>query len=108
LFGVGDFSITPMDGSLVALVLAAVQWVKGWKLLKKLPSWVVPLLPFLIGWLLAIPVVYIVDEGAKPIPVMVMQVFYEGIKVAVLSMAAYKVTHEASKARKSSNESPGA
>jgi hypothetical protein len=86
-----------MDGSLVVVIAMAMQWLKKQHRFK-IPEWVVPLIPFVLGWVFAVPVVYIADDGAKAIMVVVAQVFWEGIKAAIAAMAAYKITHEIKKA----------
>ncbi len=82
----GDFFLTPLDGGLVVLVITGVQALKKYLL----PRWV-PVLPFIISWILAIPAVIVAKGGVPPVLVLVSQVFLEGLKVAVLSMAGYKL-----------------
>jgi hypothetical protein len=84
----GEFTITPIDGGLVVLVILGVQALK-----KYFTPRCVPVLPFIISWFLAIPAV-IVARGAFPsLVVFISQVFLEGLKVAVLAMATYKIQY---------------
>lgn len=84
----GEFNITPLDGGLVVLVMLGVQTLK-----KYLVPRCVPVLPFIISWILTIPAVIVAQGGIHSISVLVSQVFLEGLKVAVLAMATYKVQY---------------
>jgi hypothetical protein len=81
-----EFTINPLDAGTVAILIFIVQYLKK----HIMPRWV-PILPFIIGWLLAIPVIFITKGVGLPIQVFISTVFLEGLKMAVLSMAAYKV-----------------
>lgn len=84
----GEFSITPMDGGLVVLVILGVQTLK-----KYFTPRYVPVLPFIISWALTIPAVIVAREGVPTALVFISQVFLEGLKVAVLAMATYKIQY---------------
>jgi hypothetical protein len=81
-----NFTITPLDAGTVTILIFIIQGLKKYIM----PRWV-PLLPFLAGWLLAIPVIFVTKGAGLAVPVFVSNVFLEGLKMAVLSMAAYKV-----------------
>jgi hypothetical protein len=81
-----DFAITPLDAGTVAIVVFLVQALKKYIM----PRWV-PVLPFLIGWILAVPVIFITKGPGLAISVFISNVFLEGLKMAILSMAVYKV-----------------
>jgi hypothetical protein len=82
----GDFAITPLDAGTVAIVVFLVQALKRHIMLR----WV-PVLPFLVSWILAVPVIFITKGPGLAITVFISNVFLEGLKMAVLSMATYKV-----------------
>ncbi|HEX3047193.1 MAG TPA: hypothetical protein VHY08_20735 [Bacillota bacterium] len=84
----GEFFITPLDGGLVVLVVMGVQALKKYLL----PRWV-PVLPFVISWILAIPAAIVAGRGVPSPLFLVSQVFLEGLKVAVLAMASYKLQY---------------
>lgn len=84
----GEFNITPLDGGLVVLVILGVQSLKKYII----PRWV-PLLPFIISWILTVPAVIVAQGGVHSILVLVSQAFLEGLKVAVLAMASYKIQY---------------
>lgn len=78
--------ITLIDASLAAVVGIVVQYLKG-----VLPKRIIPLMPFPVAWLLAIPVVVISRGKVPPLPVMVATVFWEGLKAALMSMGGYNI-----------------
>lgn len=81
-----DFPVSPLDAGAVTILIVIVQYLK--KYITK--RWV-PVLPFIAGWLLAVPVVLVVKGTELSIWVFVSNVFLDGLKMAVLSMAAYPV-----------------
>lgn len=83
-----NYVITPIDGGIVALIIAAVQAVK-----KQIPGRFVPVLPFLFGWVLVIPAVIISAGGVPSVSVFVSKIFLEGLKVGALASAGFKVGH---------------
>ena len=83
-----DYSITPIDGGIVALIIAAVQAMK-----KHVPSRFVPVLPFIFGWILVVPAVIISSGGVPEVAVFASKVFLEGLKVGALASASFKVGH---------------
>lgn len=84
----GEFSITPMDGGLVVLVILGVQALKKYVMPR-----CVPILPFIVSWILTVPAVIVAQGGVSSVLVLISQVFLEGLKVAVLAMATYKIQH---------------
>lgn len=83
-----NYSISPIDGGIVALIIMAVQAVK-----KHIPGRFVPVLPFVFGWVLVLPAV-IVSSGEVPAAsVFVSKIFLEGLKVGALASAGFKVGH---------------
>ena len=83
-----NYVITPIDGGIVALIIAAVQAVK-----KQIPGRFVPVLPFLFGWVLVIPAVIISAGGVPSVSVFLSKIFLEGLKVGALASAGFKVGH---------------
>lgn len=79
-------SITPLDAGTVAILIFITQALKK----HITPRWI-PVLPFLIGWILAVPVVFVTKGSGLSIQVFISAVFLEGLKMAVLSMSAYKI-----------------
>ncbi|MGE5551534.1 MAG: hypothetical protein ACM3ZC_13565 [Bacteroidota bacterium] len=82
--------ITLLDAGLVGLVVAATEAVKR---LVWVPARFVPVIPILVGWILAIPAVIVARGRVPPLAVFVAQVFLEGLKIAAVAMAAFKITH---------------
>lgn len=85
----GGFTITPIDASLVGLVVIIVEALK--RRIKIRDRWV-PLLPIAMSFGLAAPAVIYTSGTVPPWPVFVSGTFLEGLKVAALSMSAFKVT----------------
>lgn len=83
-----NYTITPLDGGIVALIIMVVQAVK-----KHVPGRFVPVLPFLFGWVLVVPAVIISVGGVPVASVFVSKVFLEGLKVGALASAGFKVGH---------------
>jgi len=83
------FTITPLDAGVVTILIFIVQYLK-----KHVVKRWVPFLPFLIGWILAIPVVFVVKGSELTVPVLISNVFLDGLKMAVLSMAAYPTIYK--------------
>jgi hypothetical protein len=81
-----NFTISPLDGGTVAILIFIIQVLKK----HVMPRWI-PVLPFLVGWVLAVPVVFVTKGAGLAVPVFVSAVFLEGLKMAVLSMATYKI-----------------
>jgi hypothetical protein len=98
----GEFNITPLDGGLVALVILGVQSLKKYII----PRWV-PLLPFIISWILAVPAVIVARGELPSLLVLISQVFLEGLKVAVLAMATYKIQYTTVLGKRSDNNAMG-
>lgn len=80
-----EFNLSLMDSGMVALVMAMVNGVK-----RQVPSRWWPLLPFAAGWLVSIPLELAGGEG-KTSGALLNDIFMQGIKLAALSMAAYKI-----------------
>lgn len=83
-----NYSITPIDGGLVTLIIMAVQAIKP-----KVPDRFVPVLPFLFGWILVTPAIIISDSGIPTVSVFISKIFLEGLKVGALASATFKVGH---------------
>lgn len=83
-----NYTITPIDGGIVALIIAAVQVVK-----KYVPCRFVPVLPFVFGWVLVVPAVIISAGGVPAASVFISKIFLEGLKVGALASATFKVGH---------------
>lgn len=83
-----NYTITPIDGGIVALIIAIVQAVK-----KRVPCRFVPVLPFIFGWILVMPAVIISSGGVPAASVFVSKIFLEGLKVGALASAGFKVGH---------------
>jgi cell division protein FtsW (lipid II flippase) len=101
MLGLGSFSITPMDGSLVAIVVMVVQWVKKQHRVK-LNDFQITIIPFLVSWVLSIPVIFIADQGTASLWVFVAQVFWEGLKSGLIAGGVYKISKEFKKTVQSS------
>ena len=80
-----DFNLNITDSGLVALVIATVNVVK-----KKVPQRYWPILPFAAGWVISIPI-ELAANNHPTVAKAVNDIFMQGIKLATLSMAAYKV-----------------
>ena len=83
-----NYVITPIDGGIVALIITIVQAVK-----QHVPKRFVPVLPFIFGWLLAVPAVIITSGGVPSASVFESKIFLEGLKVGALASAGFKVGH---------------
>lgn len=94
----GEFSITPMDGGLVVLVILGVQALK-----RHVVPRCVPVLPFIISWILMVPAVIVAQGGVPNVWVLISQAFLEGLKVAVLAMATYKIQYTTVLGKRSDN-----
>lgn len=82
------YKITPIDGGIVALIIGAVQMIK-----KRVPDRLVPVLPFLVGWVLVVPAIIIGEGGVPKLSVFLSKIFLEGLKVGALASAGFKVGH---------------
>jgi hypothetical protein len=83
--------ISLLDAGLVTLVLIGTDLIKRW--LPWLPTRLVPLVPIILGWLLAVPAIIFTRGEAPPFLILVSGVFLEGLKVAAVAMATYKIGH---------------
>lgn len=82
------YSISPIDGGIVALIVMAVQVAK-----KYVSDRFVPVLPFIFGWVLVVPAVIISAGGVPVASVFISKIFLEGLKVGALASAGFKVGH---------------
>jgi hypothetical protein len=81
---------TLLDSSAIGVVVAVTAAIRK---AISIPERYVPLIPVVVSMVTAFPVVYIHNGGdIKSIGVYVASSVLEGIKIAALSMAAYKVT----------------
>jgi hypothetical protein len=80
-----DFNLNITDSGLVALVIATVNVVK-----RRVPQRYWPILPFAVGWVVSIPIELAVNNHPT-VAKAINDIFMQGIKLATLSMAAYKV-----------------
>lgn len=81
----GEFQITPIDGSLVALVLLLTQTFKG----QVRERWI-PVIPVVFSFGLA-AVAILAERGWPGWVVFASATLLEGLKVAALSMSSFKL-----------------
>lgn len=82
----GRFSITPIDASLVALVILATEGVK-----KRVSTRFVPLIPIFFSLVFVVLAVLSEWEGAVLSISFCAKVLLESIKVSTLAMSGFKV-----------------
>lgn len=82
----GDFVITPLDASLVGLVIFVTQRAKRY--IQK--RWV-PLIPVLLSLVFVAPAIIVAERGWPGVLIFASRVFLETAKVAALSMSTYKI-----------------
>lgn len=82
------FSFDVYDVALGALVVPIVQRIKPY-----VTDRYVPLLPYLVAWALAIPLVIAVRDAVPSPAVFISTVFLVGLKGGLLAGQAYKLGH---------------
>lgn len=82
------FSFDAYDVALGALVVPIVQLIKP-----HMADRYVPLLPYLVAGIIAIPLVIAVRDAMPPLAVFISTVFLVGLKGGLLAGQAYKLGH---------------